>query len=184
MASGTFCCLIIYLPQVLRQGVNFSPIPAWTSLWEFFICRQSCWKIWVWFRWHLHGSHTLELDSSFDDPDLIVFKISLGFQCTVSTHSNSSKLQLAPSIRSCMLFCLYTFVISLVCRMLAYKLTVISPVIQQHLYNTIKETFPRSEASLHGLLNWNLVQVQQQPKFCLSIFNLCVRWWSQSWLLV
>ena len=41
---------------------------------------------------------TLDLDTSLDDPDVITSSFSSGFLCSVSTLSDNSKLQLAPSI--------------------------------------------------------------------------------------
>ena len=43
---------------------------------------------------------TPELDASLDEPDAIQFSVSSGFLCLVSTLSDNSKLQLAPTIRS------------------------------------------------------------------------------------
>ena len=43
---------------------------------------------------------TPELDTSLDEPDAITSSVSSGFLCSVSTLSDNSKLQLAPSIRS------------------------------------------------------------------------------------
>ena len=48
---------------------------------------------------------TLELDTSVDEPDAITSSVSSGFLCSVSTLSDTSKLQLAPSIRSHKLWC-------------------------------------------------------------------------------
>ena len=47
----------------------------------------------------------LELDTSLDEPDAIPSSVSSGFLCLVSTLSDNSELQLAPSIRSCKLWC-------------------------------------------------------------------------------
>ena len=44
---------------------------------------------------------TPELDTSLDEPDAITSSASSGFLCSVSTISDTSKLQCAPSIRSC-----------------------------------------------------------------------------------
>ena len=41
---------------------------------------------------------TLELDTSLDEPDVITSSVSSGFLCSVSTLSDNSKPQLAPSI--------------------------------------------------------------------------------------
>ena len=43
---------------------------------------------------------TPELDTSLDEPDVITSSVSSGFLHSVSTLSDNSKLQLAPSIRS------------------------------------------------------------------------------------
>ena len=43
---------------------------------------------------------TPEFDTSFDEPDAITSSVSSGFLYLVSTISDTSKLQLAPSIRS------------------------------------------------------------------------------------
>ena len=48
---------------------------------------------------------TPELDTSFDEPDAITSSISSGFLSLLSTLSDNSKLQLAPSIRSHKLWC-------------------------------------------------------------------------------
>ena len=48
---------------------------------------------------------TRELDASLDKPDAIPSSVSLGFLCLVSTLSDNSKLQLAPSIRTHKLWC-------------------------------------------------------------------------------
>ena len=48
---------------------------------------------------------TPELDVSLDEPDAVPSSVSSGFLCWVSTLSDNSKLQLAPSIRSCKLWC-------------------------------------------------------------------------------
>ena len=48
---------------------------------------------------------TPELDTSLDEPDAIKFSVSSGFLCSVSTHSDNSKPQLASSIRSHKLWC-------------------------------------------------------------------------------
>ena len=48
---------------------------------------------------------TPELDTSLAEPDAITSSVSSGFLCLVSTLSDYSKLQLAPSIRSCKLWC-------------------------------------------------------------------------------
>ena len=42
---------------------------------------------------------TPELDTSFDEPDVITSSVSSGFLCLVSTVSETFKLQLPPSIR-------------------------------------------------------------------------------------
>ena len=43
---------------------------------------------------------TPELDTSFNEPDAITSSVSSGFLCSVNTISDTSKLQLAPNIRS------------------------------------------------------------------------------------
>ena len=48
---------------------------------------------------------TPELNTSLDEPDVITSSVSSGFLCSVSTLSDISKLQLAPSIRSHKLCC-------------------------------------------------------------------------------
>ena len=47
---------------------------------------------------------TPELDTSLDDPNVITSSVSSGFLCSVSSISDTSKPQLAPSIRSCKLW--------------------------------------------------------------------------------
>ena len=49
---------------------------------------------------------TAELDTSLDEPDAITSLVSSGFLHLVSTLSDNSKLQLAPSIRYHKLWCL------------------------------------------------------------------------------
>ena len=48
---------------------------------------------------------TPELDTSLDEPDAIISSVSSGFLHLVSTFSDTSKLQLAPSKTSCKLWC-------------------------------------------------------------------------------
>ena len=48
---------------------------------------------------------TPELNAPLDEPDVVPSSVSSGFLCLVSTLSDNSKLQLAPSIRSCKLWC-------------------------------------------------------------------------------
>ena len=48
---------------------------------------------------------TLELDTSLEEPDAITSSVSSGFLCLVSTLSDNSKLQLAPSIHTLKLWC-------------------------------------------------------------------------------
>ena len=48
---------------------------------------------------------TTGLDASLDEPDAIPSSVSYGFLHSVSTLSDYSKLQLAPSIRCCKLWC-------------------------------------------------------------------------------
>ena len=48
---------------------------------------------------------TLELDTSLDEPDVITSSVSSGFLCSVSTLSDNSKPQLAPSIHTHKLRC-------------------------------------------------------------------------------
>ena len=48
---------------------------------------------------------TAELDTFLDEPDAITSSVCSGFLCSVSTLSDNSKLQLAPSIRSHKLWC-------------------------------------------------------------------------------
>ena len=48
---------------------------------------------------------TPELDTSLDEPDAIISSVSSGFPHSVSTISDTSKLQLPPSIRSHKLWC-------------------------------------------------------------------------------
>ena len=48
---------------------------------------------------------TPELDTSLDEPDVITSSVSSGFLCSVSTLSDNSKLQLAPSIQMYILWC-------------------------------------------------------------------------------
>ena len=52
-----------------------------------------------------NSPETPELDASLDDLDVITSSVSSGFLHSVSTLSDNSKLQLAPSIRSCILWC-------------------------------------------------------------------------------
>ena len=48
---------------------------------------------------------TPEFDISLDEAETITSSVSSGFLCSVSTISDTSKLQLAPKIRSCKLWC-------------------------------------------------------------------------------
>ena len=48
---------------------------------------------------------TPELDTSLGEPDASTSSVSCGFLCSVSTFSDTSKLQLASSIRSHKLWC-------------------------------------------------------------------------------
>ena len=48
---------------------------------------------------------TPELDTSLEEPDAITSSVSSGFLYSVSTLSDNSKLQLAPSIHTCKLWC-------------------------------------------------------------------------------
>ena len=48
---------------------------------------------------------TLELDTSLEEPDAMTSSVSSGFLCLVSTLSDNSKLQLAPSIHTHKLWC-------------------------------------------------------------------------------
>ena len=48
---------------------------------------------------------TPELDTSLEEPDAITSSVSSGFLCSVSTLSDNSKLQLAPSIHTHKLWC-------------------------------------------------------------------------------
>ena len=49
---------------------------------------------------------TMELDTSLDEPDAVMsFSVSSGFLHLVCTLSDNSKLQLAPSIQTCKLWC-------------------------------------------------------------------------------
>ena len=62
------------------------------------------------FEWGLDSIHTdsietPELDASLDESDAITSSVSSGFLPSVSTISDTSKLQLAPSIRSYKLWC-------------------------------------------------------------------------------
>ena len=45
------------------------------------------------------------MDTSLDEPDVITSSVSSGFLHLVSTHSDNSKLQLAPGVRSHKLWC-------------------------------------------------------------------------------
>ena len=48
---------------------------------------------------------TPELVTSLDEPDVITSSVSSGFLCSVTTLSDNSKLQLAPSIQTHQLWC-------------------------------------------------------------------------------
>ena len=68
---------------------------------------------------------TSELDSSLDEPDVVTSSVSSGFLYLVSTLSDNSKLQRAPSIHTCQLWCQARAVlapVSLATKMLASKL--------------------------------------------------------------
>ena len=49
---------------------------------------------------HADSRETLEWDTSLKEPDVIISSVSSGFLHLVSTVSDTSKPQLAPSIRS------------------------------------------------------------------------------------
>ena len=49
--------------------------------------------------------NTPELSTSFDEPDVITSSVSSGFLHLLSAVSDTSESQLAPSIRSCKLWC-------------------------------------------------------------------------------
>ena len=53
----------------------------------------------------INSLETLELDTSFDEPDAMTSSVSSGCLSLVSTLSDNSKPQLAPSIRSHKLWC-------------------------------------------------------------------------------
>ena len=53
----------------------------------------------------INSLDTLELDTSLDEPDAITSSVSSGFLHSVTTLSDTSKLQLAPTIRSHKLWC-------------------------------------------------------------------------------
>ena len=59
----------------------------------------------VWIHILTDSVETPELDTSLDEPDAITSSVSTGFLSLVSTISDTSKLQLAPSIRSHKLWC-------------------------------------------------------------------------------
>ena len=68
---------------------------------------------------------TLELDTSLDETDAITSSISSGSLCSVSILSDNSKLQLAPGIQTCKLWCQVRALLAPVClatKMSAYKL--------------------------------------------------------------
>ena len=57
---------------------------------------------------------TPELDTSLDEPDAILTSVSSGFLCSVSTISDTSKLQLVTGVRSHKLWCHARTLLSLV----------------------------------------------------------------------
>ena len=66
-----------------------------------------------------------ELDTSLEEPDVITSSVSSGFLCLVSTLSDNSKPQLAPTIWTCKLWCQARVLlapVSLATRMSASKL--------------------------------------------------------------
>ena len=73
----------------LNHVVKF--IPFWTRQ-----CRTLS-MAWILFSQNVD---TPELDAPFDETDAIPFSISSGFCCLVITASDTSRLQLAPSIKS------------------------------------------------------------------------------------
>ena len=79
----------------------------------------------AWTPSSLIHSRTLELDTSLDVPDVITSSVSSGFLHSVSTLSDNSKPQLAPSIQTPKLWCQVRALlapVSLVTKMLASKL--------------------------------------------------------------
>ena len=68
---------------------------------------------------------TLELDTSLEEPDAITSSVTSGFLCLVSTLSDNSKPQLAPTICTCKLWCqarAFFAPVSLATKMFASKL--------------------------------------------------------------
>ena len=100
-----FCGLITDLPEVHGQCVNFSPLPVWIRLWGLLIYRPSCCGISALSRFSHSSVDPIKLDASFDDPDDVASSLSSGFLHLVSTLSDTSKLQVAPSIKSDKLWC-------------------------------------------------------------------------------
>ena len=96
-------CLITYLPWVHRQDVNTNPLPTLTRVWGSFFLDQAVADF-----EHVHycilsnSTEPLELDWSLDEPDIILFSISSGLQCSVSIIS---EWQLVPHIKSHKLWC-------------------------------------------------------------------------------
>ena len=79
---------------------------------------------------------TLEMDASFDEPDIVTSSGSSGFLHMVNTTSDNSKLQLAPSIKSLKLWCQARVLLLTaleVSKMWTSKLICYFPVIQWHL---------------------------------------------------
>ena len=79
---------------------------------------------------------TSELDTSFEEPDVITLSVSSGFPCSVSTISVTSKPQLAPRIKSHQLWCqarALLLPVPLAGKISASKLIQYFSVIQQHL---------------------------------------------------
>ena len=80
-----------------------------------------------------------ELDTSLDEPDAIISSVSSGFLCSVSTLSDNSKLQLAPSIGYHKLLCQARALLApvpLATKMLASKLIL---YLSRHLCLILRE---------------------------------------------
>ena len=98
--------LITNLPQVHRKVSSLAQFCLELDCEDYSILDQTV-------EVFLHGLgsifmdsvNTLELDTSFDQHDSSASSVSLCFLRLVSTLSDSSKLQLAPSIKYCKLWC-------------------------------------------------------------------------------
>ena len=104
LQSGLLLIPIFILGSQIRCH-HWSTFPG-TRVWGLFLSRPS----WCWLEQRVDSIltdsiETPALDTSLDEPDTIISSVSSWFLHLVSTISDTSEPQLAPSIRSCKLWC-------------------------------------------------------------------------------